>query len=67
MGNIKVLCEQYEERAIREILEDCPELAHTISEKAKKYGSQIPLKLFFLHTGKEPYYNPHMNAIVVNH
>lgn len=66
MGNTKILCKQYEERAIRRILEGCPELAHTVSEKAKKYGGEIPLCLVVGREKKEPYYNPNMNAIVVN-
>lgn len=66
VDGITILCKQYEQRKLREVLEGCPELAHTISQKAKKYGGEIPLRLVFLHTEKEPYYNPYKNAIVVN-
>ena len=67
MRGIKVICKQHEERKIREILEGFPELTHTVVQKAKKYGNEIPLKLVFLYTKKEPYFDQNVNAIVVGY
>ena len=67
MRDVKINCRQHERRAILDILEEYPNLKHAVVQKAKKYGNEIPLKLVFLYTKREPYFNQNVNAIVVGY
>lgn len=65
--NIRVICDQHQERLIRDIIEGYPEeVGHEVVQKARSNGCEIPIRLSFIHSGKEPYFNPHKNILVVN-